>query len=62
LADFLDVEKFVRSAVMLQKTVGLDQSRVKKSFHMKKCVTAATATKCSGKHVENVNNDDYHAS
>jgi hypothetical protein len=34
---------------MLQKTVGLDQLNVKKHFHLRKCVTAVTAAKGSGK-------------
>ena len=50
LSDYFDVDKFVRSAVMLQKTVGLDQLSEKKCFHLRKFVTAVTAAKGSGKH------------
>ena len=50
LEDFWDVDKFVRSAVMLQKMVGLDQLSEKKRFRLRKCATAVTAAKGSGKH------------
>ena len=50
LADSFVVDKFVRSAVMLQKTVGLDQLSVKRLFRLRKCVTAVKAAKYSGKH------------
>jgi hypothetical protein len=49
LADLFDVYKFVRSAVMLQKTVGLDQLSGKKHFRLRKFVTAVTAAKVNGK-------------
>jgi hypothetical protein len=46
-SDFDD--KFVRSVVVLQVTVGLDQLSEKKRFRLRKCVTAVTAEKVSGK-------------
>nr|XP_024000137.1 uncharacterized protein LOC112077994 [Salvelinus alpinus] len=49
LAEYFDVDKFVRSAVMLQKTVGLDQLSEKKRFRLRKFVTAVTAAKGGGK-------------
>ena len=66
LADYFDVDKFVRSAVMLQKTVGLDQLSEKKRCRLRKCITAVAAAKGGGKRVQvkrrKKNNDDDHAS
>jgi predicted nucleotidyltransferase len=49
LADYFDVDKFMRSAVMLQKTVRLDQLSEKKRFRLRKCITAVAAEKGGGK-------------
>ena len=49
LADYFDVDKFVRSVMMLQKMVGLDQLSEKKRFRLRKFVTAVTAAKGGGK-------------
>jgi hypothetical protein len=66
LADYFDVDKFVRSAVMLQKTVGLDQLSEKKRFRLRKFITAVAAAKGGGKRAQvkrrKKNNDDDHAS
>jgi hypothetical protein len=48
LADYFDVDKFVRSAVMLQKTVGLDKLSEKR-FRLRQCITAVAAAKGGGK-------------
>jgi hypothetical protein len=49
LVVFFDVDTFVRSAVVSQKTVGLDHLNVKKHFRLRECVTVVTAAKGNGK-------------